>query len=101
MSDFATIHHECSQKLLIEQNNILSMKDTVTHLDGLTTSIMEVLDGLDKKLTDMETLLLPVRGQTDMLKLKATNAEQTLSKLKSVQDFYNTISTSDQLIDLG
>ena len=92
--DSTKVREEVEERLRIEEESVAWLTEKIKQSSDLTSTMTNVLNSFEERLTKLEATILPVYQETENLQRRQENIDKTLEALDHVIDFYNRSETS-------
>ena len=99
--DSTKVREEVEERLRIEEESVAWLTEKIKQSSDLTSTMTNVLNSFEERLTKLEATILPVYQETENLQRRQENIDKTLEALDHVIDFYNVSKEVENVVKAG
>jgi len=99
--DSTKVREEVEDRLRIEEESVAWLTEKIKQSSDLTSTMTNVLNSFEERLTKLEATILPVYQETENLQRRQENIDKTLEALDHVIDFYNVSKEVENVVKAG
>ena len=99
--DSTKVREEVEDRLRVEEESVAWLTEKIKHSSDLTSTMTNVLNSFEERLTKLEATILPVYQETENLQRRQENIDKTLEALDHVIDFYNVSKEVENVVKAG
>ena len=99
--DSTKVREEVEDRLRVEEESVAWLTEKIKQSSDLTSTMTNVLNSFEERLTKLEATILPVYQETENLQRRQENIDKTLEALDHVIDFYNVSKEVGNVVKAG
>ena len=99
--DSTKVREEVEDRLRVEEESVAWLTEKIKQSSDLTSTMTNVLNSSEERLTKLEATILPVYQETENLQRRQENIDKTLEALDHVIDFYNVSKEVENVVKAG
>ena len=99
--DSTKVREEVEDRLRVEEESVAWLTEKIKQSSDLTSTMTNVLNSFEERLTKLEATILPVYQETENLQRRQENIDKTLEALDHVIDFYNVSKEVENVVKAG
>jgi exocyst complex protein 7 len=96
--DSTKVREEVEDRLRIEEESVAWLTGKIKQSSDLTSTMTNVLNSFEERLTRLEATILPVYQETENLQRRQENIDKTLEALGTIHIYYVSTSLPQNLI---